>query len=354
MPERNDLDYQYEDEDTEYDLDDEEAEGYDDEEYEEGDEDDEEYDEYDDEEAPQGGTWKRTALFAIVGLMVAGAGAYYFMSDGNLPFLAKQDPVPGASPFANPGGFGKVAKAPEADPAQPAAVPPKPVEAPAQAEAPKPVDPPQPVAPEPIAKTAKPVAPPKPVAKAPAKAAPAKAAPAKAPATAPAVKPAATRTAKSAALTGRRYAVQVGSFADPGNANNLLSALKAKGYSEAYLDGNGSITGAYAVRSTVVDSAAKATALKNEFSAAGHPGSVVKVGTNKYAIQLGIYSSRASAQNLASELSTQGMFVSVASGATKQVGATRVRVGNFTSLTAANQFATKLRADGIPAIAVKR
>lgn len=348
MPERNDLDYQFEDEDTEYDLDDEEAEGYDDdEEYEDGE--DDEYDEYDDEDAPQGGGWKRTAIFAIVGLMVAGAGAYYFMSDGNLPFLAKQDPVPGASPFANPGGFGKVAKAPEADPAQPAAVPPKPVEAAPQAEAPKPVDPPQPVAPAPIAKTAKPVALPKPVVKAPVKTAVAKA-----PATQTAAKPAATRTAKSAALAGRRYAVQVGSFTDPGNANNLLSALKAKGYAAAYLDGNGTITGAYAVRSTVVDSTAKANALKSEFSAAGHPGSVVSVGKGKYAIQLGIYSSRSSAQNLASELNAQGMFVSVASGATKQVGATRVRVGNFDSLAAANQFATKLRADGIPAIAVKR
>ena len=350
MPERNDLDYQFEDEETEYDLDDEDAEGYDDDEEYEDEDGDEEYDEYDDdEEAPQGGgSWKRTAIFAIVGLMVAGAGAYYFMSDGNLPFLAKQDPVPGASPFANPGGFGKVAKAPEADPAQPAAVPPKPVEVAPQAEAPKPVDPPQPVEAVKPAKvpTAKPVEAPKPAVKTAAKPA--------APVAKPAAKPAASRPAKAAALTGRRYAVQVGSFADAGNANNLLTALKAKGYSEAYLDGNGSVTGAYAVRSTVVDSQAKANELKSQFSAAGHPGSVVKVGTNKFAIQLGIYSSRGSAENLASELNSQGMFVSVASGATKRVGATRVRVGNFESLAAANQVAAKLRAEGVPAIPVKR
>ena len=352
MPERNDLDYQFDDEDTEYDLDDEEAEGYDDdEEYEDEDGDEEYDDEYEDDEegAPQGGGWKRTAIFAIVGLMVAGAGAYYFMSDGNLPFLAKKDPVPGASPFANPGGFGKVAKAPEADPTQPAAVPPKPVATP-QDEAPKPVEPeaPKPVAPpKPIA--AKPVDAPKPVVKPVTKVTPAKV-----PAAKPTVKPADSRPAKAAALTGRRYAVQVGSFADAGNANSLLSALKAKGYSEAYLDNGGTVTGAYAVRSTVVDSAAKANDLRNQFSAAGHPGSVVSVGKGKYAIQLGIYSSRSSADNLASELNEQGMFVSVASGATKRVGATRVRVGNFESLAAANQFAAKLRADGVPAIPVKR
>ncbi|MNX18726.1 Sporulation related domain protein [compost metagenome] len=352
MPERNDLDYQFDDEETEYDLDDEEAEGYDDdEEYEDEDGDEEYDDEYEDDEdgAPQGGGWKRTAIFAIVGLMVAGAGAYYFMSDGNLPFLAKKEPVPGASPFANPGGFGKVAKGPEADPTQPAAVPPKPV-APPQDEVPQPVEPvaPKPVAPaKPVA--VQPVEAPKPIAKPVAKVAPVKV-----PAAKPTVKPAESRPAKAAALTGRRYAVQVGSFADAGNANNMLSALKAKGYSEAYLDNGGTVTGAYAVRSTVVDSAAKANELKNQFSAAGHPGSVVSVGKGKYAIQLGIYSSQGSAQNLASELNDQGLFVSVASGETKRVGATRVRVGNFESLAAANQYAAKLRADGVPAIPVKR
>lgn len=349
MPERDDLDYQFEDEDTEYELDDEAADGYDDDEEYEDEDGDEEYDEYDDDEddAPQGGGWKRTAIFAIVGLMVAGAGAYYFMSDGNLPFLAKKDPAPGASPFANPGGFGKVAKAPEADPAQPAAIPPKPVAAPedqppqpVEPEAPKPVAPPKPVA-------VTPVETPKPVAKTVTKAAPAKA-------PAPQTKPAESRPAKAAALAGTRYAVQVGSFAEPGNANNLLSALKAKGYSEAYLDNGSTVTGAYAVRSTVVDSTAKANELRSQFSAAGHPGSVVSVGKGKYAIQLGIYTSRESAQNLASELNDQGMFVSVASGATKRVGSTRVRVGNFDSLNAANQFAAKLRAEGVPAIPVKR
>ncbi len=351
MPERNDLDYQFEDEETEYDLDDEEAEGYDDdEEYEDDEDGDEEYDEYDDEEAPQGGGWKKTAIFAIVGLMVAGAGAYYFMSDGNLPFLAKKDPVPGASPFANPGGFGKVAKAPEADPAQPAQVPPTPVAVAPENEAPKPVEAeaPQPVAPA-VPVVAKPAATPKPVAKPVAKTAPAKV-----PAAKPAAKPAESRPAKAAALQGRRYAVQVGSFADASNANNLLAALKAKGYSEAYLDNGGAITGAYAVRSTVVDSSAKANELKSQFAAAGHPGSVVSVGKGKYAIQLGIYSSRGSAQNLASELNDQGLFVSVASGATKRVGATRVRVGNFDSLAGATQLATQLRSEGVPAIAVKR
>lgn len=342
MPDRNDLDYEFEDEDTAYDLDD-----VDDEEYDEDGDDAYDEDDEDGESEPSGGNWKRTALITIVALLVAGGGAYYFMSDGNLPFLAKKDPVPGASPFANPGGFGKVAKAPEADPTQPAEVPPQPVETLPEAEPPKPVDPPKPVAATPTqAPTAKPVATPRPVAKPTAKPA--------ASAAKTAAKPSESRPAKSAALAGRRYAVQVGSFADPGNANNLLAALKAKGYSDAYLDGNGSVTAAYAVRSTVVDSQAKANELSSQFAAAGHPGSVVKIGTNKYAVQLGIYTSRASADNLASELNSQGLFVSVSSGATKRIGATRVRVGNFDSLAAANQMAAKLRADGIPAIAVKR
>ncbi len=351
MPERNDLEYQYEDEETEYDLDDEEAEGYDDDE--EDEDGDEEYDEDDEDGAPQGGGWQKKAIFAVIGLMVAGAGAYYFMSDGNLPFLAKQNPAPGASPFANPGGFGKVAKAPEAPSDKPAEIPAKPIAA-APVEAP-----PQPVEAEtaqPIAKAEPelaPLMPSEPVAKVPV-AKPARVKPAAKPAVKSAVKPAVTRPAKAAALQGRRYAVQVGSFADAANAKNLLSALKTKGYSGAYLDNGGAITGAYTVRSTVVNSAAKAGELKEQFAAAGHPGSVLSLGSRKYALQLGIYSSRTSAENLASELNAQGMFVSVASGATKRVGATRVRVGNFESLAAANQMASKLRSDGIPSLPVKR
>lgn len=351
MPERNDLDYQFEDEETEYELDGDEAEGYDDdEEYEDEDGDDEEYDEYDeDDDAPQGGGWKRTAIFAIVGLLVAGAGGYYFMSDGNLPFLSKKEPTPGASPFVTPGGFGKVAKAPEAEPTKPAEVPPAPpaleeeAPKPVDLEAPQPVEPVKPVVAQPVKADPQPAAKPA-----------AKAAPAKAPAAKPAAKPAESRPAKAAALQGRRYAVQVGSFADTVNANNLLAALKAKGYGDAYLDPGGTATSAYAVRSTVVDTAAKANALKAEFAAAGHPGSVVNVSKGKYAIQLGIYTSQGSAQNLASELNSQGLFVSVASGATKRVGATRVRVGNFDSVAGANELAAKLRAEGIPAIPVRR
>lgn len=350
MPDRNELDYEFDDEETAYDLDDDdEAEGYDDDD-EEYEDDEDGYDEDGDEdgEAPAGKSWKRTALFAIVGLLVAGAGGYYFMSDGNLPFLAKQAPAPGASPFANPGGFGKVAKAPE-DPSQPAVVPGKPVAVATPEAPPQPVEPPQPVA------TAKPVA-----AKVPATPKPAvkKADPvAKKVAEKPAAKPAtqqASRPAKAAALQGQRYAVQVGSFTEAANANNLLTALKAKGYSDAYLDNGGSVVGAYAVRSTVVNSTGKANELKTQFAAAGHPGSVVNLGSGKYALQLGIYSSRGSADNLARELNAQGMFVSVASGATKRVGATRVRVGNYPNLAAANQTAAKLRADGVPAISVKR
>lgn len=351
MPERNDLDFEFDDEETEYDLDDEDAEG-DDDEYEDGDDEYDEfedYDEYEDDEGSQGGNWKKTALFAIIGLMVAGAGAYYFMSDGKLPFLAQKEPVPGASPFANPGGFGKVAKAPEAEAEPPAAIPPVPVDESPQAEEPLPLDT---EAPQPVVNVpAEPVATPKPAAKATPKPAPKAAKP---PAPKPTAKPAATKQAKAKAVAPRRYAVQVGSFADPTNAQNLLAALKAKGYSEAYLDGNGTITGAYAVRSTVVDSSAKANELRDQFAAAGHPGSVVKVGNNQYAIQLGIYTSRSSADNLAAELNAQGMFVSVASGASKRIGATRVRVGNLDSLSAANQLASKLRSEGIPAIPVRR
>lgn len=369
MPERSELDYEYEDDESAYDLD-EEATGYeDDEEYGEYEEGDEEYDEeaYDEDEEPRSGGWQKPAIFAVVALMVAGAGGYFFLSDGNIPFMAKKEPAPAASPFAT-SGFGKVAKAPaEAPTAKPAAATPQPVQA-----TPAAVAPPEPVseAPQPVqknkfgskpaqvvtepAETHDPIEPlvtkpqAKPVVKAPAKvvAKPKPAAVAR-------PKPAAKAPAK-VATAPRRYAVQVGSFADAGNANSLVAALKAKGYSDAYIDGGGSISAAFTVRSTLVDSTAKANELSNQFAAAGHPATVVNLGKGKYAVQLGIYASRASADNLASELNSQGLFVSVASGQTKRVGATRVRVGSYPSLAAANQVAAKLRAEGVPAIPVKR
>lgn len=360
MPDRDELEF----DDEEEGAFDEEYEEYEDDE--EGDyEDDEDYEDYDDEDGePQGGGWKKAAAFAIVAFLAIGGGAYFFLSDGNLPFLAKQVPPPSEGPFANPGGFGKIVKSPPAappveeaiakqpakQPEAPKSAPAKPVDAPAEA-----VETPELPAEDPAESTTQPVANQQ---EAP-KVAPAKQAVARKPVVKakPVKQVTATKRVTKARpipkATGGGFAVQVGSFQDRSNAENLVASLKSRGY-PAWITGSGGYAAAYSVRSTLVDSQSKAEQLKQQFAAAGHPGAVVSAAKGRYYLQLGIFSSRANAQALADEISAKGLFSSVATGKTQRSGTSRVLVGSFPSPAAAEEMVQQLRGENVPAIVIRK
>lgn len=358
MPKRDkELEYEY----------DEEAE---DEEFEEDDEyEDDEYE--DDEEGGSG--WVRKAIVAGIAILAIGGGGTYAYLQGMLPFSPKKDPEPIAastSPYANPNGFGKVqasasmpsaanvdestaaaSKAAEVPPVEDVAkkkapqkaevtkaeaektakVPEEPAadKAKAKKEAVKAVVPVVKTAEEDLPKGKPPVVAVKVVAK-----------PAK-----PAFRPAA-RVAGS-------YAIQCGAFASVVNANNLSTLLNSKGFQAWVANGSGASSAVFSIRSTVVDSKAKADELKAKFAGAGHPGSIVPAGRGRYMLQLGIFGSRASADSLAGELKAKGLFVSVAGGKAKMSSTNRVFVGKFGSMGQAQQTAAKIRQQGVPAIAIK-
>lgn len=355
MPKRDEeLEYEYDEEAEGFDEDEyEDEEAYaDDDEYEEDDEDSEyEDDEYEDEEEGSGGGWMKKAAFAVAGLLVLGGGAYAYLQ-GMLPFSPKpevaQEVVQPAGGFANPNGMGKIAPTPglpavdQAVPKEPPVAeapkeePAKPVEA---AKEPAPVQEAKVAANQPAKPAAKPAV--KPVQKAVAKAAPK-------PIEKPVVKP-----AVAAAPSGKgAFSVQCGAFASPTNADNLVRALGAKGFQAWVSNGANQSSGAYSIRTTVVNSAAKAEELKAKFASAGHPGAVVPAGRGRYVLQLGIFSQRARAEALAGEMRSKGLFVSVSGGKAKLRTANKVYVGKFASQAQAAAAAAKVRQQGVPAIVV--
>lgn len=345
MPKRDEeLEYEYDEtEDEEFEDDDE----YEDDEYE------------DDEEAEGGSGWARKAIVAGIAVLAIGGGGTYAYLQGMLPFSPKSEPEPVAastSPYANPNGFGKVqasASLPAAEEvvsenaaqasaaAQPEAA--KPAEEPAAekpaevvAEAPKPAE--ETVeAPKPAKLQAKPkvAIKPKPAAK-------------------PAAKPVAAPVAKAVADTANgSFSIQCGAFASAANADNLSRVLNSKGFKAWVANGTGTSSAAYSVRSTVVNSQAKANELTSKFASAGHPGAIVAVGQGRSVLQLGVFSSRQRAEALAAELKSKGLFVSVAGGKARMKTPNRVFVGKFASMAQAQATAAQIRQQGVPAIAVK-
>lgn len=364
MPKRDEeLEYGYE----------EEAEGYDEDAYEdEEDEEDEEYEdeEYEDEEEDGSGSGAmRPVLYAIAGLVVLGSGAYAYLN-GMLPFSPKPpeaiQAAASSSPYANPNGFGKVHPAPSV-PSIAKAVPGKqPVKVAAQADN-LPASPLKPASAE--SHATKKVSEPSPAkavhVKPPVeKAIHVAAKPASVPHTvrphpkhlsAPvkvAVKHGLAHAMVHAIAGTGHYAVQCGAFASAGNASNLAHVLSSRGLPSWVWNGSGQSSGAFAVRSTVVDSAAKASILKSKFAGAGHPGAVLPIGHGHYVVQLGLFSQRDRASQFAKELNTKNMFVSVSGGTARMHTASKVLVGKFATWGQAQTEATKVRKLGVPAIVV--
>ena len=356
------------DEELEYDFDDEEEA---EDEYEE-DEDGYDYDDEEDEEEEGGSGWARKALVAGIAVLAIGGGGTYAYLQGMLPF-SPQSPVSTAastSPFANPNGFGhlhhassslppmsqvlskatKSAAIAQSTPAAKAvtaksknatsleskvAAKPKIEASPETKVAAKPVHPLM-VAKAPLVKHPfKPLA--KPVRHAVV-------------AHRPVSKP--IRVAVKVSAAGG-FGVQCGAFENLSNAQNLSKVLDAKGFRSWVSNGSSTSAGAFAIRSTVVNSMAKANALKVKFAQAGHPGSIVPAGPGRYMLQLGVFSSWNGAKALANEVKSKGLFVSVAGGRAKLRTTNRVYVGKFGSLTQAQQEAAKIRQHGIPAIPVR-
>lgn len=338
------------------------------------DEDDEDYDEeydedYDDDESPKG-SWVKKALFATIGLGVVGVGAYFVINN----FLPASKPAADNGPYANPGGLGKVVKAtPIAQEAaatetttEEATVAASPVpEATKAPQAAKPVATAEPVQ-EAVATPAPRVAVHKTTRQVVAKRWTPKHASKRWVAKKPIVKKAQATVAKVQAMPkttpGGHFTLQVGAFAQLSNAESLVKALNAKGI-PARMSGGGqgttvSTTGTYSVRSTVVNSRAKADQLVNSFSKSGHPSMLVAQGNGKYSVQLGVFSSRNRAQALATELKQKGMFVSINAKTVTQRhssggGLCKVYAGEYSTLEAAQKAMSQLRAQNIPAVVAK-
>lgn len=394
---KEDLDFEYEDED-EVAEDDEYGE-------EDVDEDGDEFDEEDDEDSEEGGKKGggavKVALFAVLFLGAVGAGAFAFMSGGGsmgflagLPvvgqYFAEPTPPPTALPtgFVNPnletrkpatepqpgaaapsgGATGAVAANPAAPAAVPAAKPADPVAAKPAAAPPaaKPAAPPAEEPPPVIEQPEEPVA----VA---AKPEPRKAAAKKKPARV-ATKAKKQRWARrqdtwaAATDTGSgRYSVQVGAFSQPANAERLIATLKSQGY-PAFGTGTGRVSyghtgGQFHVRSNVVDSRQKANQLANQFRLAGWSPRVVPLSGSRYVLHLGTFGTQEQANNLVADLNAKGLFATV----TGRVGASRVAavpsagggpnrvwVGHFGSRAEAEAMASRLRSTVGAAIVVRR
>lgn len=358
MPKRDEeLEYEYDEEAEGFDEDEyEDDEEYADDEYEDDDEDSEYDDEDEDEEEGAGGGWMKKAAFALAGLLVLGGGAYAYLQ-GMLPFSPKPEAVQQAvqpeGGFANPNGMGKIAPTPGI-PSVDKAVPKEPpaAEAPKEPEAPKPAEVAQPpaqtehakvTANQPAKVAAKPVE--KPVQRTVAP--PPKAAPK------PAAKPIVKQAVAVAPQGNGTYAVQCGAFASADNANNLVQALGAKGFQAWISNGGNQSSGAYSIRTTVVNSQAKAEQLKAKFASAGHPGAIVPAGRGRYVLQLGIFSQRNRADALAGEMRSKGLFVSVSGGTAKLRTASKVLVGKFANPGQAQATAAQVRRQGVPAIVVR-
>lgn len=330
---------------------------------------DEEYDEdYDDDEAPKG-SWVKKALFATIGLGVVGVGAYFVLNN----FMPASKPAADNGPYANPGGLGKVVKATPI--AQEAAATETTTEEATVAASPVPEATKAPVAAKP-AVTAEPVqeAVATPAPRVAAKKVTRQVASKRWSSTKTAKRWVAkkriaqkpqTRVAQAMPKTspGGHFTLQVGAFAQLSNAESLVKTLNAKGI-PARMSGGGqgttvSTTGTYAVRSTVVNSRAKADQLVNSFSKSGHPSILVAQGSGKYSVQLGVFSSRDRAQALATELKQKGMFVSInAKTVTHRQsnggGLCKVFAGDYSTMEAAQKAMAQLRAQNIPAVVARQ
>jgi cell division septation protein DedD len=143
------------------------------------------------------------------------------------------------------------------------------------------------------------------------------------------------------------FTVQVGAFSQPENAQNLISALKTKGF-DAYGggEGAGSTGGTFLVASTPTDSQAKAKEMARKFKAAGLKPRVKPDGSGHFVVALGSYGTQEKAAKVVSDLNAKGLFASVSGNVAKPSGGTkpnRVWVGHFKSRAAAEAEASRLR-----------
>ena len=328
----------------------------------EGDEDDEYEDE--DEEDEGGGGFLRPLLFVLAGLLVVGGVGYAYMQ-GLLPFGPKpadqavQEAVIPTPPPVEPTAAAPASEAVAVVPS-PASTPvstPAPTEPPAPTPAPVQVEE-QPAAQvdpaeKPARKTAKPATP----AARPVASMPAARRGTKVHAARTGVHARAAHKCKGARthLAGGHgtFTIQCGAFADAANARNLVASLGRRGFTAGVSDGSAARSSATTVRSTVVNSRARAVALQKKFAAIGHPGSVIKVGRGRFVVQLGIFEGRERAEQLAGEIRGKGSYVSLSGGTARLAVPHRVYVGRFPSEARAAEMARQIRRQGVPAIVVR-
>ena len=321
---------------------------------EDGEEDDEDYDE-DEEEDEGGGGFLKPLLFIFAGLIVVGGGAYAYMQ-GLLPFAPKaaeipieQALVPSAAPVlpASPPVATPVAEA------VPTEAPIVPSIAPSVAEVAEVAPVEQPIEKPVVVSETR-------AAKVPTKVASGAARGKKKWTAATTVREAKVKRArggraKPVAIRGSGkgpFTVQCGAFSEDGNARSLASRLAAAGFKAGVSDGSDLRSSATTVRSTVVNSAARARKLQQEMAALGHPGSIIRVGKGRYVLQLGVFQSRERASELATELRGKGAYVSLSGGVARLKAPHKVLVGRFKSEGPAADVARQIRRQGIPAIVV--
>lgn|GEM_PF-1622188 len=326
---------------------------------EDGEEDDEDYEDEDEEEG--GNRFLGPILLVVGGLIVVGGLGYAYMQ-GMLPFLPGSG-TPTVQEAIIPSAPPPVPTTPPAA-SEAVAVVPTPEATPVAIEPPVPTAAPVEVQEQPAAQV-QPVEVPAKVAAAAAKPAKAKVATLaarhggrahKAQAERGHVTPKAhTGKAKRAQVRagGGTYTVQCGAFAEAANARSLVASLERRGFTAGVSDGSGARSAATTVRSTVVNSRAKAVSLQKKFAGIGHPGSVMRVGRGRYVVQFGIFEGRERAEELAREIRAKQMYVSLSGGTARLASPHRVFVGRFTSEGKAAEVARQVRRQGVPAIVVR-
>jgi cell division septation protein DedD len=155
-----------------------------------------------------------------------------------------------------------------------------------------------------------------------------------------------------------RYAVQVGSFSDAGNAQQLVNQLRAQGI-QAYMSGGGSAAmgSGQLVRSVGVRSRSNARRLLAQYRAAGYPARIVSLGNGLMAVSAGVYASPERAQAAVANLNQRGLYAtsSPAQGVrTTSGGMARVYIGAYGSRGQAAAKMRQLQQQGIPAAVTTR
>lgn len=168
---------------------------------------------------------------------------------------------------------------------------------------------------------------------------------------------AAPRTVYSAPRGGR-YAVQVGSFSDAGNAQQLVSQLRAQGIN-AYMSGGGgtAMGSGQLVRSVGVRSRSNARRLLAQYRAAGYPARIVSLGNGMMAVSAGVYGSADRAQAVVAHLNQRGLYATTSASQgvrTAGGGMARVYIGAYGSRTQAAAKMRQLQQQGIPAAVTTR